>query len=320
MRGWPGVIALGCVAGLAACQHLQPQAGLSGKDAELARRQGEFGFAVISDEPSRTVIAAKGQNVVIAPASGFCVAPESVDVSGKAAFALVSDCDGGPADARAFPGIVTVSVSSAPMLPQGVAKVDALDELRRFITTPEGMSLLGRAPRGGVIVLETREIGDGLYVLVQDRQTTPLPVLAPRFWRAFVELSGRMTMVTVSSFRESPVSEDTMLSFLTAQVVALRRANSQPASKEELDLVAAVEGEFIASADAAAGAPVFAELDGEGSGDGDAIGDEPEAVGQAVASLEDEGTLTVRGSGGPFEPMPANDAQADFLSRINGGR
>lgn len=279
--------------GLGGCQHIQP--GLSGVDAEQARRQGEFGFSVLSNKPERTVFMARGKQVVIAPAEGFCVAPESLDVSGKAAFALVSDCETN-AGARPFPGIVTVSVAGTPLAPPGKARAAALDELRQFVITPEGMSLLGRSASGGsVSVVEMREIGGGLFVLVEDKAAAPLPLLNQRFWRAFVEIAGRLTMVTVSAFNGPDVPEETMLAFLAGQVVALKRANSQPASKEELDLVAAVEGEFIAAGGARPSATVYAAADDEGSGDGSGDEADLELVGQGIADLSDGGIVIIEG-------------------------
>lgn len=288
-------LALSALALAAACAPVPPGSGssgytgYSGVSAEFNRLKGRNGFAVVASAPTRTVFAAKGREVVIAPASGFCVASDSLDVSGAAAFALLADCGSSSnlsASPQGFPGIFTVSVSGGPMIEPGSNSVAALDGLESFVSGQAGRALLGRGTGSAAVeVLATRRVGDGLYVLVEDRSGVPLPVLGPRFWRAFVELGGRMSMVTASSFRESPVGEDALLAFLVRQVVALRQANGAAPAGDELQMAGTVDRRYTE----ASAAPKLAQADPQGSGDGlpDAAEETP-VVGQATSTLADE--------------------------------
>lgn len=227
-------LAAALTAGLlqAGCQELEAQS------SRTERLSAQSGLAIVSSHPARAVIAADGREVVVEPAGGFCVEEDALSISGAAAFALLSDCQ--PQGARAFPGIVTVSVSNTSMIDPGTTAEDALAAMRQFLATDQGLALLGRS--GGPIRVEAaRDVGDGLYVLVEDGTAAPLPILSPRFWRAFVELNGRMAMVTISSFRDNPLGDNAMLGSLARQVVALRRANRSPASAEEMALAALAE-------------------------------------------------------------------------------
>lgn len=250
-------LGLAATLGLAGCMEVQP--GAERASDELARLRGQNGFAVLADAPRRTVFIAKGREVVVAPADGFCVARESLDVSGTAAVALLADCEAAP---RPFPGIMMISVSGDPM-----GGPSARSELRDFLATEQGRALLGRGNHPGAVqVVAMRDVGDGLYVLVEDRAGLPLPVLAPRFWRAFVEVNGRMAMITVSAFRENPPGDERMLASLAQQIVALRHANREPAAEAELQLAAAAPS-------APAASPRYQEVDIEVIGSGDDVGE-----------------------------------------------
>lgn len=240
MRLWPFL----ALAALAACK-IEP--GASGVAAEFRRLDGQHGFSVLAHDPSRTVFAAKGRQVVLAPLDGLCVSEPSLNVDGQAAFALVADCAGGGARAPTFPGILTVSIAGDGVGDPGTTVHRALDRLDRFIVSEAGTALLGRGTGQPVGVLQTRLIGEGLYALVEDRES-PLDLLAPRFWRAFVEIGGRMTMVTASRFDGAPLGDEAMLALLVRQVVALREANAMVPAPDEMTIAGAAEPTRLAYA------------------------------------------------------------------------
>ena len=228
-------LALLVVATLPSCE----QQGFSGVSEEWDRRRAGP-YYVVSAAPDRAVVSAKGRQVAIEPADGFCLARESVETTGRSAFALIGDCalDTSTASAprgsrgelqlpRGLPGIITVSISGDPGF--GERSDESLNDLSAFLDTSEGRKLLGRSGRGGTVtVVETRRIGDGVYVLVDDAAENAVPVLDSTFWRAFVELNQRLTVVTVSGFKDRPLGRDEMLKYLVEQIQTLQVANRFP--------------------------------------------------------------------------------------------
>ena len=256
-RSWllAGVLA---VLALAACE----TPGLSGRDAEFARVRSAKGFAVVEASAERAVFVARGQRIVVEPPQGYCLDEGSVAVTRKAAFALVADCmqdhqvklENGSGAGRAgeielprvFPGILTISVSGEPAY--GWETGAALDAFEEMLGTEAGLKLLGRgnSPAPGEIIA-TRRIGGALYVLIEDPAAADAPILAPRFWRAFMNTNGRLVLVTVSSFSDRPMAEDAMMGFLAQQMTQLRRANGLRINREEDEIAR----QMAASLDAA---------------------------------------------------------------------
>ncbi len=256
-RSWllAGVLA---VLALAACE----TPGLSGRDAEFARVRSAKGFAVVEANASRAVFVARGQRIVVEPPQGYCLDEGSVAVTRKAAFALVADCmqdhqvklENGSGAGRAgeielprvFPGILTISVSGEPAY--GWETGAALDAFEEMLGGEAGLKLLGRgnSPAPGEIIA-TRRIGGALYVLIEDPAAADAPILAPRFWRAFMNTNGRLVLVTVSSFSDRPMAEDAMMGFLAQQMTQLRRANGLRINREEDEIAR----QMAASLDAA---------------------------------------------------------------------
>ena len=220
--------------------------GFSNRDDELTRVRANTGpFSVVSANHERAVVSARGRQVAIEAAEGFCLARESIETSGRSAFAMIGDCvlDDPAATAslpRGVPGIITVSISGDRGYSRNGDGAGSLKDLSSFLDTAEGLSLLGRGgPGSSVKVLDQKTIGDGLYVLVEDQNTDLVPILAPKFWRSFVDLNDRLTVVTISSFRDKPLGNDQMLKYLVTQVKTLSRANVVPLNEPQTLIAAA---------------------------------------------------------------------------------
>ena len=247
------------MAALAGCETV----GESGQDAEFARVRSNKYFAVISASPSRAIFSARGQRIVVEPPQGYCLDGDSVVVNRSAAFALVADCLDGHEVAmaqeagqgnvveialpRVFPGILTVSISGAPAFGREPGALDAFEGL---LGADDGLKLLGRgkSTEPGKIIA-TRRIGGALYVLIEEAPEDQTSILAPRFWRAFIDISERLVLVTVSSFSDRTIAEDAMLGFLAQQMARLRRSNGLRADAEEDEIAASM----VASLDLAGG-------------------------------------------------------------------
>lgn len=234
---------------LAACE----TPGQSGRDGEWARQRAEKGFLVVSANHERAVVAAKGRQVAIEAADGFCLARESIETTGRSAFALIGDCvledpagtngkrkvNGRLDVPRGLPGIITVSISGDKGYSRNGGGA-SLDDLSAFLDTKEGRRMLGRGGGSGAVkIKEKKKVGDALYVLVEDSEAQVIPVLSPQFWRSFTELNGRMTVVTISGFRDRPLGKNEMLDHLVNQVKTLTLANATPVNEPITRIAAA---------------------------------------------------------------------------------
>lgn len=247
------------LSGLGGCKTLP---GESSRDEEFARLRAEGGFAIVEAETNRVVFAAMGADVVVEPQKGYCLDGASVAVTGEAAFALVADCmhdhlavEQAKAEGaggheillpRAFPGILTISVSGEPAYgptPSG------LDEFEALIRSASGRNLLSRGNNSAPgTIIGTKRIGGALYVLAEEPTTSGLSILAPRYWRAFAVIKDRLVLATVSGFRDHSIAEDAMLGFLAGQLAQLRRANGMRADREEDEIAQRMAGSFEVAA------------------------------------------------------------------------
>ncbi|MEM6664499.1 MAG: hypothetical protein AAF666_20235, partial [Pseudomonadota bacterium] len=224
--------------GVSGCQQ---GAGYSSADAEWQRLRGSGPFHVVNAAHHRAVVSARGNQVAIEPADGFCVAEDSIETSARSVFALIGDCViDGPAAGKtngrggldlpsSVPGIMTVSISGDKGFGRETNGAGSLSGLRAFLESPEGVSMLGRGGGANTVsVKEIREIDDALFVYVEDKDTGIVPILSSRFWRAFIELNDRLTVVTISGFRDRPLEKADLLEFLVGQVEKLEVANAVP--------------------------------------------------------------------------------------------
>ena len=267
-------IALAALPLLAACE---ATVGLSGRDAEWARLQSD-GFYVVRASHKGAIIAARGQQVAIEPATGFCLAEDSIETSDRSAFMLIGDCavDGPPSGKRgyrgelqlpkAIPGIITVSISGDP----GFRSADgSYDRLREVLKSPEGKAMLGRSGSGdGVAIKESREMDGALLLHLEDRSTELVPILSNQFWRAFVELNGRLTVVTISGFRDRPLGRERMLAYLISQVQTLGAANAVPLGPPETRVARAETGTRPAADVRTGGTRKLSDVRAEAAADG----------------------------------------------------
>jgi hypothetical protein len=154
--------------------------------------------------PTRTTLNVVGQPVTIAAPPGFCIDPDSTSVTVDGAFVLMSDCAllGKTADARpAVAAALTASVSSGGLAVEGDDPLQSLEGIAEFAASPEGRAVLGRSGRSdSVRILATETRGDVLYVLVEDRGPQPIAGIDRTFWRAILELNGRMAVLSVLGF------------------------------------------------------------------------------------------------------------------------
>ena len=190
-------------------------------------------MAVMSgSSPSRAKVTVAGRQVVVAAPPGFCIDAPSTTMTNAGAFVLMSDCallgqGGARTGGRAPVGAaLTASVSSGGLGGEGDDEAATLDDLQGYLDTADGRALVGRSGRAERVRILAKQLeGDVLYVLVEDRGQQPIAGIDPRFWRAFLEVNGRMTVLSVIGFEGTGPGLQDALNQLAATAAAIRAAN-----------------------------------------------------------------------------------------------
>lgn len=213
---------------------VEPGAAGGGYSGWEQREQGPFHVVSASNEAA--VISAQGREVAIRPAKGFCLSRDSIETSTRSAVALIGDCAleqdvstarrgsrGELALPRALPGIITVAISGDPAVQDAALDANAIES---FLQSPQGKALIGRTRDGSTVKIRESRRKDGVvYLLVEDQNTGPIPLLSDTFWRAFVTLRDRLAVITINGFRARPLGVEQMLDHLSEQVIAMQSAN-----------------------------------------------------------------------------------------------
>lgn len=183
---------------------------------EAAERKG-------ADRVSLTVA---GRKLTLMAPKGFCIDPKATNVSASGAFVLASDCallgfSRPPQGSDDTVGAVLTASVAARQRPNSSPA-----ELERFAATKAGRAALSRSGQPErVKILATRTRRDVLYVLVEDKGAQPIAGIEPRFWRAFLQIEGRMTVITALGFQGAGVDATEGLALIQRFADTLQAAN-----------------------------------------------------------------------------------------------
>lgn len=170
----------------------------------------------------RTMALLDGTVSVRGP-EGFCVDQQaSRPVTGFAALAgcaVISDAVLMPA----LEGLITVQFG-AP----GSATVSGAEaELAGLLRSAQGAALLSSTGDSGTIHIARVDRADGVVVVrFSDAAPAPTPGLEPLEWRAFLDVRGRLTTISLRGFDRAPIPADQGLRLLSQAIGALRAANA----------------------------------------------------------------------------------------------
>lgn len=184
--------------------------------------------AMMGAASNRATVTVAGRNIAIVAPPGFCIDPTTTNVSSSGAFLMASDCAllGGAPVAEGDAGlpvgaVLTASVSASEGGPASLADV------ARFSETAQGRATLSRSGRGDrVRVLATRTRRDVLYILIEDRGPQPIAGIDSRFWRAFLDVSGQMTVLSVLGFEGAGVDATEGLALIQRFADSVQANNS----------------------------------------------------------------------------------------------
>ena len=156
------------------------------------------------------VIAVAGRSVAVGGPPGYCV-DRAASRDGVKAFVLLGSCasiardpDG---DKPESPGIMTVVVSSDPATVQAVA--GRRSDLMDFFRSEAGRASLSRVGRAETVrVSNLQTAGGALYIRARDSSAGPLPGMSDDYWRALLDVNGRLVTISVIGFEDQPMSSE----------------------------------------------------------------------------------------------------------------
>lgn len=119
-------------------------------------------------------------------------------------------------------GLITVQFGAD----QTAAITGAETDMRALLSTAEGVALLSSSGNPGAITVDALETGDNL-VIVHFTDTAPplFDGLEQSEWRAFLDIGGRLTTVTVRGFARAPMTRNDGQALLLQAVGVLVEAN-----------------------------------------------------------------------------------------------
>ncbi len=149
-----------------------------------------------------------GNTVTIAGPRGYCIERSASQDSEAGAFVLLGNCASLANSARvtapAVPGVLTASVSGTT----GAKVGTSTGQLERFFTSDAGKLALARNGQVGVVTILSGDARDGAYILkVRDTSPNSVSGLAQVYWRALMDVRGRIVTLSVNGFRDKPMSD-----------------------------------------------------------------------------------------------------------------
>lgn len=174
---------------------------------------------IVSFSPAGGEFDMAGTHIRAEPPEGFCIASDSLKPQENNIYFIYLRCD---APHPAPPGdAVSLSISTGPL------NMD-FTRLESFFASDAGRAGLGHG--GGpedVSLLETVRGPKAVYALVEDKSRAGALYEGEVIWRAFTEVKGRMSVITLISRRAGRSGTDEMRERVAQTVAALHAANGE---------------------------------------------------------------------------------------------
>lgn len=179
--------------------------------------------------PAPRRLAVAGGAVTLAAPPGFCVDRSALRDRPAGAFVLFGSCAAlapGPFAGRPqSPAVLAATV--AP--PRGATEAPVAGNeagLAELLQTPAGRAALSHSgDAASLTVLAARSKPGAVFLDLEDRSTFAGPRVAPRYWRALIDVGDRLVTMAVLAPADHPLPPDTGLAVLAAFVDRVRAAN-----------------------------------------------------------------------------------------------
>ena len=180
--------------------------------------------------PKAVSVTAGDTPIVIAAPDGFCVDRATIDENSQGTFMFLSDCrvisEGGATARLPISAILTASISPTGLAGSEQGMEPALTSLKGFLSSPLGLFTLSKSNMDGATrILSAKQSDVALYLLVQDTAFTGEAGASNRYWRAFIEVNGRLVALSVTGYAKGDTGEERSLRIIRAFVEAIVIAN-----------------------------------------------------------------------------------------------
>lgn len=175
--------------------------------------------------PPPTHMTFASGDVQMAAPDGYCIDRRATREQAAGAFVLLGDCarlQHGQPEAP-VPVVLTALVSD-PLLVEATPSPSVLSRYFRSDSGRASMARDGQA--GSVAILQSETRGDIFYLKFRDSSEGADPQLAQETWRAFVPVRDRLTVLSVMTLAEQPVSSDAALGVLRSFVSRVQTVNA----------------------------------------------------------------------------------------------
>ncbi|MEL6793867.1 MAG: hypothetical protein AAFP78_10455 [Pseudomonadota bacterium] len=166
---------------------------------------------------SMVEVDSAGRTVRAAAPDGLCISSDSIQTFRESVFMVIDGCRGARSP---LAGVVSVNITNGPL------SLD-LASMEAHFRSPSGVASLGY---GGdpedIALIEVERTGDAVFATVLDESEFGPAFAGDEICRAFMELNGRMVVVTMTSRRQEPKTPEEMRADMEAVVAALREANA----------------------------------------------------------------------------------------------
>jgi hypothetical protein len=178
--------------------------------------------AGVENRGIRTLSVLDGAVSVRGP-DGYCVDQQSSRAG--SGFAVLAGC-AVVSDATMMPtleGLITVQIGAA-----GSASVTGAEpEMAALLRTSLGAQLLSATSNPASVQVARVDRADGVVVVrFSDATPAATPGLEPSEWRAFLDIRGRLTTISLRGFVRAPIPSEQGLRLLSQAIGALRAANA----------------------------------------------------------------------------------------------
>ncbi len=174
-------------------------------------------------------VAVADRSVVVGGPPGYCVDP-AASHDGADAFVLLGSCASilqDPDEPRpSVPAILAVTVSSDASSSLDVAQSGEV--LEAYVRSEAGRASLSREGRADTVtILEVRRTESTMYIRVRDTSAGQLGGSDDAYWRALLDVNGRLVTVSVIGARSPPMQSEDGLRLLDAAAQRIRTESAR---------------------------------------------------------------------------------------------